>query len=164
MFDRQLALEKQQDYRGPATRFVAPISDIAEANRVIRECCFAMLALGAFQIFLTLTMGGGSITIGVTLIAAAAFLLATRGVVGAAVLLAICIVLVSAQAWASFLGYPAVVWVALLRCVVAARALYAALRRRRLSRVSRGNQPLKTRRSPHSSTGSVSNAADPRRF
>lgn len=136
MFERQLALERRQGYRGPATRFVAPISDVVEADRVICECCFAMLVLGAFQIFLTFTMGGGSVTIGLTLIGAAALLLATRGVLSAVVLLTVCVVLLSMQAWAIVLGYRAIVWVALLRCMVAARALYAALSRRRLSRLT----------------------------
>jgi hypothetical protein len=108
MLERRLVLERRQDYRGPATRFVAPISDAVEADTVIRECCFAMLVLGAFQIFLTFTMGGGSVTIGIVLIAAATLLVARRGVLSAVVLLTVCVVLLSIQAWATVLGYPAI--------------------------------------------------------
>jgi hypothetical protein len=140
MFERQLVLEKRQGYRGPATRFVAPISDVVEADRVIRECSFAILALGAFQIFLTFTMGGGSVTIGIVLIAAATLLFVTRGVLSAAVLLTVCFVLLLMQAWAIAVGYRAIVWIALLRCIVSTRALYAALTRRRLSHLASPNE------------------------
>ena len=132
MFDRQLALEKQQGYRGPATRLVGPIKTVLEADLVIRECSLVLIVFGALQWFLSVRMGGGSVAIGVTIMITAAALRFWPGLSVATLLLLICIAVTLLQAYALSLGYMAPLWFPLLRCAFAVRAFWAALRRRRL--------------------------------
>jgi hypothetical protein len=132
MFDRQLALEKQQGYRGPATRLVGPISTVHEADVVIRECALVLIVLGAVQWLLSVRMGGGSVSIGVTIVIAAAALRFWPGLAGATLLLLVCIAVTLLQVYALSVGYLAPLWLPLLRCVFAGRAFWAALRRRKL--------------------------------
>lgn len=58
MLEHQLALERQQGYRGPATRLIGPIESMDDASLVVRECSLALIALGIFQIFLTIDSDG----------------------------------------------------------------------------------------------------------
>ena len=51
MFETQIALEKAQGYRGPATRLFAPITTREEAVLVHRECCILLLALAGLYMF-----------------------------------------------------------------------------------------------------------------
>ena len=45
MFERQIALEKAQGFRGPATRLAGPIDSVSEANLAIRESCISLLGV-----------------------------------------------------------------------------------------------------------------------
>jgi hypothetical protein len=50
VFERDLAREKAQGYRGPFTRLAGPISDANEARLVIREMSFGLVLLAALQV------------------------------------------------------------------------------------------------------------------
>ena len=52
MFERQVALEKAQGYRGPATRFIARVPAGAEARAVVRDMAACILVLAALQVLL----------------------------------------------------------------------------------------------------------------
>ena len=135
MFERQLALEKQQGYRGPVTRFVGPIRTPHEADLVIRECSLALIVFGAFQCVLSIRLGAGSVWIGVTIMIAAAALRVWPSLGTATLLLVICVGVTVMQMYALSLGYLAPLWLPLVRCVFAGRAFWAALSRRRLQAV-----------------------------
>src|SRR5438046_5573893 len=106
-FRRQLALERRQGYRGPATRLVAPIASLDEANLVVRECSLALIVLGGVQVFLTLRLGWGSVGIGVAIALAAVALRIWPGVLTAAILLLLCVSILLAQVWLLAMGYVA---------------------------------------------------------
>ena len=141
MFDRQLALEAQQGYRGPATKLVGPVRTLHEADLVIRECALLLMVFGAVQCLLSVRMGGGSVASGVTIVIAAAALRVWPGTPGATLLLLICVAVTLLQVYALSLGYLASLWLPLLRCVFAVRAFWAALRRRSLQAVVATNPP-----------------------
>ena len=50
MFEAEVARERAQGHRGPFTRFAGPISDPAEASRVIREMSLGLFILAALQV------------------------------------------------------------------------------------------------------------------
>jgi len=137
---RQLTLERQQGYRGPATRFVAPIASLDEANLVVRECSLALIALGGFQIFLTLRLGSGSVAmwgsvaIGVAIILAAGALRLRPGLLTAAILLLLCVSVLLAQVWMLAIGYAAPLLLPSVKVLLAARAGWGVWRGRACGR------------------------------
>jgi hypothetical protein len=129
---RQLALERQQGYRGPATRLIAPIESPDEANLVIRECSLALIALGVFQVFVSMRLGWGSVGIGVVIIVASVALRVWPGLLTAALLLMLCVSIMLMQIWLLAIGYLAPFLLPSLRVIFALRASWAVWRRRSL--------------------------------
>jgi hypothetical protein len=132
MLHRQLALERQQGYRGPATRLVGPIESVADANLVVRECSLALIVLGAVQVFLTMRLGWGSVGIGVVIILASVAVRVWPGLLTAAILVMLCVTVMVAQMWLLALGYLAPLVLPSLRVVFAVRAGWAVWHRRSL--------------------------------
>jgi hypothetical protein len=131
-FSRQLALERQQGYRGPATRFVGPIDSLDEANLVVRECSIALIVFGAIQVFLVLRLGYGSIAIGAAIIVTSAALLKWPGLATAATVVLLSVSIMLAQVWMLAMGYVAPLMLPSLSVLVAARGAWAAWRRSHL--------------------------------
>jgi hypothetical protein len=132
MLERQLALEKQQGYRGPATKLIGPIKTAEEADLVMRECALVLVVLGAIQWVLSVRMGGGSVAVGVMIVIAGGVLRVWPGMPSATLLLLLCIGVTLLQVYALSLGYLAPLFLPLVRCLFAIRAFWAALRRRGL--------------------------------
>ena len=126
MFERQLALEHAQGYRGPATKLIGPIRTRDEARLVIRECALAVGGLGAFQVFLTVSVAWGSIGLGLGLMFAAVALWLWPTLPAATAMLALCLSLMLLQLYLIRMGYFAAVLIPLVRCLFAARAFWAA--------------------------------------
>ena len=57
MLERQLALEKAQGFRGPATRFAAPINDLRSAELAIRDACVGLLWISLIFFLILLREG-----------------------------------------------------------------------------------------------------------
>ncbi len=131
MFEKQLALEKAQGYRGLATRFVGPILDAHEAELVIRETCFILLGISA--VFILISVGHGVLNLLFpAVVGLPAGITALTRARAAAVILVVGTVLFGAL---YTLVRPAGPWgvvFAVVMVLIAVRASEAAFKRKRL--------------------------------
>ena len=74
MFERQIALEKAQGYRGPATRFIARVPVGPEARAVVRDMAACILALAALQVLLGISGSPVLVVLGIAIALPAALL------------------------------------------------------------------------------------------
>jgi hypothetical protein len=131
MFEKQLALEKAQGYRGLATRLVGPILDVREAEVVIRETCFTLVGISAVFVVIAFKHGVANLVLAAVLGLPALITALTRSRV-AAVILDLGVLVFGGL---YILVLPSNTWrllFSVLLVLMAARASEAAFKRRRL--------------------------------
>jgi hypothetical protein len=78
MFERQQELERQQGFRGPATRYFGPLEDRAEALLVVRDMSLTLLLVSAVLLMLLWRAGWRGALFASILAAPAVLLLVTK--------------------------------------------------------------------------------------
>ena len=94
MFEHQQDLEREQGYRGPATRFFGPLDDVSSASMAVREMSLTVVVIGVALGLLNRRGGWLAVLLAASLAVPAILLAVTRSRV-AAVLLAAVIVIFS---------------------------------------------------------------------
>jgi hypothetical protein len=128
MFERQVALEKAQGHRGLATRLFAPISNVSEAELLIREACLTLLGVAGLFAVAGVKLGIVPLLVAAGLGLPALLTLLTRARAAAAFLC----VSVALTSVLYAVGAARGLWVIvlpLLLCALAVRASEATFRR-----------------------------------
>jgi hypothetical protein len=133
MFEKQLALEKAQGYRGLATRLVGPILDVREADLVVRETCFILLGIAAVFIVISFKHGVANVVLAAIIGLPALITALTKNRV-AAVILDLGVFIVGALHILVTSSNPWRLLFAVLLLLIAARASEAVFKRKRLLR------------------------------
>ena len=128
MFERQVALERAQGYRGLATRLFAPISTLEEAELLIKEASLTLAGVAGLFALAAIKFSALMLILAVGIGLPALLLLATRAR-AASVFLAISVLLSSGL---YIVGGARGIWVIvmpLLLCGLAVRASEATFKR-----------------------------------
>jgi hypothetical protein len=128
MFERQQELEREQGFRGPATRYFGPLDDPAEARLVIRDMSVTLLLVAGVLLAMLWRAGWAALVIASVLALPSVLLLLTKSRPAAVVLAASAVGL---AVWILIRGgqpnmYRLLVWLGIL--AITQRAFRATFR------------------------------------